>query len=741
VRTLVLFLVTLGVSSASCVVQDLAPDGSVDGSLSADCRFNELVTSSRSTTYASGYRIKVTKPTVLTVRMSSTAVNPYLYLYTQAGLSLAANDDADGTADSRITISLNPGTYTLVATSRTTAAGTFTVAAASEAPRACPVRDASTTSGSFTDTGCRTLDLRPNSTDDRPVDRYRITATKRSVLTLELRSTEVDTYLELWDGAGARIDSDHAGAGDRFSRLVSSVEPGTYLVYAYPYRKATGGYSFAASTETPRTCTYKELAAGDKATPATVSGALTQESCRYLDLVAPSSDDTFVELYRVTLAKRAVVSLKQQSSAIDSYLIVTDSSFENIFENDDESGATANSAILGSLNAGTYIVIASESDAGAGTYSLSVAAEDPRACPTQDFSIGTTASASLETDACRWLDLIMESDDPTYVTPYRLTLSKPSAVAIDMKSTMMDAYLVVTTPSLKFVFGNDDGSEDSTDSRIFGSLEAGSYLILATTYEVETGPYTISATTEDLIPCPPKDLGRADSISGSLTDQSCRYLDLVVPSDDATPLDLYRLTVDTRGMLSLDMAATRFSPYLALTSTDFEFYYDNDGSNELKANLLVPPGTYYLLVNSFDDFGSYTLKTGFGPARDCPLPAIGLQDTQSATLGAGACRFSDFVPFTDVPVPANQHRVVVSERGVLKVQASSSDFAPALALANQDNLAFAALELNTAGAASAGVSVSLTPGTYNILVLTLAANGSGSYDLTTTFTRAGAGTQ
>jgi hypothetical protein len=736
VRTVLLILVTALLCPAACLLQDIGGNASAQGTLAAGCLVSDLVSGSLNSAYAVAYRIQIAAPTVLTVRVTSTAINPYLYLTTQSGSTLASNDDADGGTDSRITISVNPGVYIAIATSRTTVAGPFTVTTATEPLRSCRILDASagsSASGALTDSSCRTLDLRVPSTDDRPVDRYRLSLSKRSAVTVELKSTDFDTYLELRDAEGSRLAADHASAGARFSRMLSSVAPGVYTIYAYPYRKATGAYVISTAVDALRTCTPKDLAPGAPSQPAVVAGSFTADSCRVLDLLVPSADNTYVELYRVSLAKKSVVTVKQQSSVVDSYLAVTDSSYESIFENEDASANTADAAIFGSLAAGTYYVFATESEQAAGPYSLSLAAEDPRPCPVKDLAAGAAADGAFASDSCRWLDIVIPSEDAVYVTQYRVTLARRSVIAIDMKSASVDAYLVVATPQYKALFGNDDATDDSTDSRILASLEAGTYLVLATTYDLETGPYTAALAVEEPRNCPARDVGRTDSVSGALTDRSCRYLDLVSPSDDPTPLDLFRLTADSRGVLSLDLAATGFSPWLALTDSNYDSYYDTDGDTAVKTDLLILPGAYYLIVNSMDRGGDYTFKTRFGPARDCPNPSIGVQDKQAGSLTAAGCRFSDFVPFTDTAVPASQHRVTLTQRGELQAKVASTDFVPALLIANENNTDAPAYDLNLAGAAGAEASATLPPGVYNIIVISLASGGAGPYTVTTGF--------
>jgi hypothetical protein len=729
-----LLLAAASVASAACLVENLEPGASVDGTLTADCRVSDFDSTSASVSYARVYRLRVAGASVLTFRHTSPEFNAYLYLYSSGGTVLALNDDADGETNSRITISLNPGQYLLVASSRNIATGSFKLAAESEALRSCPIVDLTgdaAFNGSFAASGCRTLDVRVPSTDTRPVDRYRIKPGARAVLQFDMGATEFDTYLELRNEQGSRLFYDHAGVGPGRSRLLASVEPGVYLVYAYPYRVATGSYSATAAVTERRQCAVKDIAAGD-----TVSSSFTDQSCRYLDLVSPSNDASYVEQYRLKLDANSVVTVAQRSTVVDSYLMVADTDLESIFENNDADDLTADSSILGSLKSGTYLILASEADPAGGAFSLSVLREDPRACPVKDLNPGETVSASFSPSSCRVLDLLMPAEDATFVDPYRITLARRNVLTLDMKAPSLDAYLVVTTPVYRTLFSNDDADEATTDSRIVGSLEPGSYLVLATLYEAAPGEYSLTAATDEPRPCPVKDLAGGETASGTLTAAGCRYLDLITPSDDSTPLDLYRISTDTRGVLGLEFTAKGFSPYLSLTDSSYDTYWDDSADGAVKVDLLVLPGTYYILANSLDKGGDYTLATRLGPARDCPAPAIGPQDAQAGTLSRDGCHFSELAPFTTLGVLTNQHRLSTLQRGALTVKVTSSEFAPSIFLSDETNMRLAAYDLNAAGGPSAQTAVTLPPGNYNILVFTL-GDGAGGYQVTTSFDRGG----
>src|SRR5262249_62430803 len=81
-------------AAATCPVQDLGLNASADGTLATtDCRLRDVDTSVRTTTYVNQYRVNVTQTGVLTARLSSTAFNTVLLLYSAEGKQIASNED------------------------------------------------------------------------------------------------------------------------------------------------------------------------------------------------------------------------------------------------------------------------------------------------------------------------------------------------------------------------------------------------------------------------------------------------------------------------------------------------------------------------------------------------------------------------------------------------------------------------------------------------------------------------
>ena len=83
---------------------------------------------------------------------------------------------------------------------------------------------------------------------------------------------------------------------------------------------------------------------------ADVSGILTQESCRF-------SDGTYADRWRIVFDSAAIVTIDLTSNDFDPFLIVRDSSFMLVAQ-DDDGGGSPNARITHGFAKGTYYIIA-----------------------------------------------------------------------------------------------------------------------------------------------------------------------------------------------------------------------------------------------------------------------------------------------------------------------------------------------------------------------------------------------
>src|SRR5262249_4972173 len=80
----------------------------------------------------------------------------------------------------------------------------------------------------------------------------------------------------------------------------------------------------------------------------------------------------------------------------------------------------------------------------------------------------------------------------------------------------------------------------------------------------------------------------------------------------------------------------------------------------------------------------------------------------------------------------NLHQVTITQPGDLTVSVTSTEFPPVLFIADADYRFAVGVDLNDSDGPNAQATATVRPGTYNILVLTL-ASANGSYDISTSF--------
>lgn len=166
-------------------------------------------------------------PAALIASMDSEALDSYLYLTDSQGRVRIENDDATGlfTMNSRFAINLEPGQYTLWASSYSPSAGLFEI---------------ETSLGPYSQGGTIELDstIEGVLTDDAELSNYRDTKTlyytfdvkEMTGVVIDLRSSDFDSFLilENSDGGFLEEDDDHgAGLDAQISRVL---QPGTYRI-------------------------------------------------------------------------------------------------------------------------------------------------------------------------------------------------------------------------------------------------------------------------------------------------------------------------------------------------------------------------------------------------------------------------------------------------------------------------------------------------------------------------------
>ena len=307
-----------------CPIRPLTIGDTINRAIAVtDCRVLDYTPLSSNIRVLHRYSITVAKRAVFTISLKSIAFDAWLILLDSTGATLASDDNSGGLTDSLLTVSLNPGSYVLEASARQPPyAGDYTLKATADDPRPCPITDLAggqTISASYTSSGCRMLDIFTPSSDITYADQYRVKIDKRSVLTADQRSRDLDAYLELYSTGMNLIGSDDNGGGGTNASLLVSLQPGVYILIAEENGPDLGAYTLASIIEDPRSCTPVDIGVSDLK-----AATLARASCRYLDLVAPSTDTSINDVYKLDAPKLGVLKAAMSAGRFDAFLTLND---------------------------------------------------------------------------------------------------------------------------------------------------------------------------------------------------------------------------------------------------------------------------------------------------------------------------------------------------------------------------------------------------------------------------------
>ena len=233
-----------------------------------------------------------------------------------------------------------------------------------------------------------------------------------------------------------------------------------------------------ASADHPPECDVidlGELPAGAEAALNT-EGRWTTDDC---DSRFRSDSDALT--YRFSVAEGGRLRIELTSSEADPFLYLLAEDGSRITQ-DDDGGDDLDARIERDLAAGVYQVEATTvGGRGRGPADFTLSVSRVAGCGTTDLGVlepgvDLTASGSWSLDTCgsRFV-----AAHPAH--GYSFTLTEPGLVRIDLMSENGDSVLSLVSPTLGVIGANDDGG-DGRDARIEQYLQAGVYIVEATTY-------------------------------------------------------------------------------------------------------------------------------------------------------------------------------------------------------------------------------------------------------------------
>lgn len=485
--------------------------------------------------YADLYRLTLSASTPVTIDLRSTAIDGYLNVYSESGSYLFADDDGGGSPNSRVSATLNAGTYYIEASSfDEREVGDYTLSInlpvlSSVSPR---LRGANTT--------------------------VNVTLTGNNFIA----PMTVDA------GAGITVTNvivvSSLSATATFS-IASNAIPGNRDVTATTASGTTNAVSFRVFPEIPL------VAPGE-----TVTGTLANT-----DPISTDLPGSYQDLYQLTVSASTPLTIDLQSAAFDTYLLLLSSTGAAITGNDN-GGVNGNSRLVRTFTAGTYFLEVTSTDrAATGGYTLSLgqvvlSSVSPR--------FGGADSAVNVTFSGANLGALLSVDAGPGITVTNLLSATPTSA----------------TATLTIAAGAAVGYRS----------------IAVTSAEGTSNPLTFTVFP------PIASIAPGESKTGTLSTTDAP--DPLFPSVYA---DMYRLTVASPTAVTVELASTAFDSFLEiLSATGTILFTDNDsgGNDNARLQTTLTPGTYFILASSWvSGLGNYTLTVSGPPALLSMTPTSG----------------------------------------------------------------------------------------------------------------------
>ena len=376
-----------------------------EGAWNTDCP-----STNRDNAYARFYTFTLTQQAEVTITLES-ATDPYLFLLSGTGADadyLTENDDIDAPSrnfNSRITRTLNSGSYTIEATTYTPGlTGDFTLTTTgidfttpddtqpSPDPAPDPTPDTTptlpdcveslpddmTVAGNW-NTDCTSVVSAPSGSGDRYARFYTFTLDAESDVTTDLSSDE-DTFLYLRSGittdGNTIAENDDRATSDYDSQITSTLQPNSYTIEATTYAAGTTGSFTLTVTAVPVSDTPPPVppptpdpAPDDPTSPIpagctlqTFSGTSDNDSwtsgCVSRNRTVNGTH--YAKFFSFSVSRSATYDLTLESTT-DTYLILLSETGDIIDEDDDDDGGVfdlraRSSGIRIPLDPGNYIV-------------------------------------------------------------------------------------------------------------------------------------------------------------------------------------------------------------------------------------------------------------------------------------------------------------------------------------------------------------------------------------------------
>lgn len=493
-------------------------------------------------------------------------------------------------------------------------------------------------------------------------DVYRLQGSAGTRLSLEMSSSDIDSYLLVIGPGGRHWENDDSGGTVNAALGFELPANGAYDIVATSYRAGeTGPYELKVFDDA-------RVVAPPGQTPAAQPVSTTTGTAASRRAGSLAAGDTqlgsgeLADRYNFVWQAGQRVRVSVASTEFDTYVIVVSPSGRQT-DNDDVAAGDTNSSIDHEVTeTGPHRVIVTSYQPGeTGSYELRIdsvggaqAATQPQPPPTQAPPGWRTVSGSLAAG-----NRTLRTGE--FFDAHEMQWPAGQAVHLEARSSEFDTYLMVQPPAGDQQ-DNDDQAPGNTNAAIdLVTRTAGVYRVLVTSYRPgEQGSYELLVGTpggnaaqptqptqpaQPTRPAQPVAAGR--EIRGALAQG-----DETLRSGEFS--DSHVVTLEAGSSIRIRLSSTEFDPYL-IVRTPSGRQIDNDDfePGSLGSGVDLPrteAGEHSILVTSYRpaETGSYVLRFEDGPSVVGPAVGAG-----SGGAGAGGRVFGVFAGITDYPSGVN----------------------------------------------------------------------------------------
>ena len=572
---------------------------------------------------------------------------------------------------------------------------------------------------------------------------YSFTLAESRVVTIDLASSDEDTYMYLLNGVGrdgSVVTDDDDGGYSTNSQIVRILQSGEYTIEATTFDSGDSGNFTLEVNATAFNGCIENLG--------TLSGTQTVSRT---STWAPGCDSSnrvgrYARHYRFTLTQDTIVTVDLTSppSGTNPYLFLMRGAGVDgdIIDSDDNGGTAWNSRIARVLQSGEYTIDATTFySRDSGDFTLEINTSAFNVCIE---NLGALSGTQTVSRTSTWAQ---ECDSPNrlgrYARHYSFTLTQETIVTVDLTSPASGTdpylYLIRGAGADGAIIDSDDNGGAGRNSRIARTLQSGEYTIEATTFDSgDSGSFTLEINAWRQNVCVVENLGtfsRTQTVSRTGTwAQGC---------DSPNRVGRYArhysftLTQDTIVTVDLTSPSPGVDPYLYLIQGAGADGAIIDGSEGAGASTQIArvlrPGQYTIEATtvSAGATGSFTLEINTSPLNVCMESVGTLSGTQMVSrtnTWAQGCDSTNRAAHY-----ARHYSFTLTQETIVTVDLTSpsSGANPYLYLIRGEGAYGAIIDFNDDGGTGDNSQIArvLQPGDYTIEATTSAARSTGRFTL------------